>query len=67
MAPLILMEFPLQEILKSIAGAELSYTRYGISAGMESIDRFPRVAPYGRRGSRTERTAASEQSVLVRL
>jgi hypothetical protein len=61
------MEFSLQEILKSIAGARLQNTRYDISMQVESIDRFHRVAPYGQRGSRTERNAASEQSILVRL
>jgi hypothetical protein len=61
------MEFSLQEILKSIAGARLQNARYVISMQVESIDRFPCVAPYDHRGSRTERNAASEQSILVRL
>src|SRR5262245_20781048 len=64
---LILMEFPLLEILKSIAGARLQNTRYVTSEHVEAVDRSPRVSSYGRRGSRTERNATSEQSVLVRL
>jgi hypothetical protein len=61
------MEFSLQEILNSIAGARLQNTRYVISMQVEFIDRFHRVAPYGLHGSGTERNAASEQSILVRL
>ena len=61
------MEFSLQEILEPIAGASLLNTRYGISMQVESIGRFPRVAPYGHCGSGTERNTASEQPILVRL
>jgi hypothetical protein len=61
------MEFYLQEFLKSVAGAGLQNTRYVLSMQVEFIDRFHRGAPYGQRGSRAERNAASEQSILVRL